>query len=83
MHGVCCLASPGRLSERRAMPYDLKDVIKQNAEGPHSASGDSGSMQQHPLPDQIAADKYLASKNAMARKGLGLTRVKIIPPGTV
>ena len=32
---------------------------------------------------QIAADKYLASKNAMARKGLGLTRVKIIPPGTV
>jgi hypothetical protein len=40
-------------------------------------------MQQHPLPDQIAADKYLASKGAMARKGLGLTRVKIIPPGTV
>jgi len=62
---------------------DLASAIRESAEGPRSASGDSGSMQQHPLPDQIAADKYLASKNAMARKGLGLTRVKIIPPGTV
>jgi hypothetical protein len=62
---------------------DLASAIRENAEGPQSASGDAGSMQQHPLPDQIAADKYLASKNAMARKGLGLTRVKIVPPGTV
>jgi hypothetical protein len=62
---------------------DLEDAIRTSAEGPKSASGDSGSMQQHPLPDQIAADKYLASKGAMARKGLGLTRVKIVPPGTV
>ena len=62
---------------------DLANTIRENADGPRSASGDSGSMQQHPLPVKIAADKYLASKNAMARKGLGLTRVKIIPPGTV
>ena len=65
------------------MADDLASAIRENAEGPRSASGDSGSMQQHPLPDQIAADKYLASKGAMARKGLGLTRVKIVPPGTV
>jgi hypothetical protein len=62
---------------------DLSDAIRDNAAGPHSASGDTGSMQQHSLPDQIAADKYLASKRAMGKKGLGLTRVKIIPPGTV
>ena len=61
---------------------DLEDAIRTNAEGPHSASGDAGSMQQHPLPDQIAADKYLAAKRAMGRKNLGLTRVKIVPPGT-
>jgi hypothetical protein len=62
---------------------ELDDAIRENAAGPHSASGDAGSMQQHSLPDQIAADKHLASKRAMGRKGLGLTRVKIIPPGTV
>ena len=65
------------------MADDLGNAIQQNAEGPHSASGDAGSMQQHSLPDQIAADKYLASKRAVGRKNLGLTRVKIIPPGTV
>ena len=65
------------------MADDLSDAIQQNAEGPHSASGDAGSMQQHSLPDQIAADKHLASKRAMGRKNLGLTRVKIIPPGAV
>ena len=61
----------------------LDDAIRENAAGPHSASGDAGSMQQHSLPDQIAADKHLASKRAMGRKNFGLTRVKIIPPGTV
>jgi hypothetical protein len=62
---------------------DLADTIRDSATGPAEAHGDAGGVKQHPLPDQIAADKYLASKNAMARKGLGLTRVKIIPPGTV
>jgi hypothetical protein len=62
---------------------DLADAIRTNAEGPAEAHGDAGGMKQHSLPDQIAADKYLASKNALAKKGLGLTRVKIVPPGTV
>jgi hypothetical protein len=65
------------------MPDDLKDVIKQNAEGPRSASGDSASMQQHSLPDMVLADKHLAAKNAMTKRNFGLTRVQIIPPGTV
>jgi hypothetical protein len=65
------------------MPDDLKDVIKQNAEGPRSASGDAGSMQQHSLPDMVLADKHLAAKNAMTKRNFGLTRVQIIPPGTV
>jgi len=65
------------------MADDLDDAIRTSAEGPRSASGDSGSMQQHPLPDQIAADKHLAAKDAMSRKNFGLIRVQIVPPGTV
>ena len=64
------------------MAEELEDAIKENAAGPAKASGDSGSMEQHKLPDQIAADKYLASKKAMAGPGVpGLRIAKIVPPG--
>ena len=49
------------------MAEDLDDAIRTNAEGPAEAHGDSGGMRQHSLTDQIAADKYLAGKQAMAR----------------
>jgi hypothetical protein len=65
------------------MAEELTDTIKRNAEGPAEAHGDAGGMKQHSLPDQIAADKYLANKSALGRRGLGLKRVKIIPPGSV
>ena len=65
------------------MADDLKDAIKQNAEGPKQASADGVSTQQHSLADQIDADKYLAGKGALAKKNFGMTRAKIIPPGTV
>ncbi|MCG3178321.1 MAG: hypothetical protein BIFFINMI_00647 [Phycisphaerae bacterium] len=61
----------------------LDEAIKDNASGPAKASGDSGSMEQHKLPDQIAADKYLASKKAMTSSSFGLRRAKIVPPGAV
>ena len=54
------------------MADDLAQAISDNAQGPAKASGDSGSMEQHKLPDQIAADRYLESKKAARRKGLGL-----------
>lgn len=66
------------------MADDLKDAIKQNAEGPKQASADGVTAQQHSLADQIAADKYLAGKNAASRNpAKAFTRVKIVPPGTV
>ncbi len=66
------------------MSDDLKDTIKQNAEGPKRASGDAGSVDQHSIPDQIAADKYLAGKDAVSRNpAKAFTRVKIVPPGSV
>ena len=65
------------------MAEDLDNAIKTNAEGPAKASGDSGSIEQHGLQDQIAADKYLESKKASRSKGLGVKLVKIAPGGTV
>ena len=64
------------------MAEELDDTIETNAKGPAKATGDSSSMEQHPLPDQIAADRYLASKNATKTKGLGIGLKKLVPPGT-
>ena len=63
------------------MPDDLEQSIQENAQQPARATGDSGSVEQHPLPDQIAADRYLASKQAVRSKRLGLRFTKIVPPG--
>jgi len=65
------------------MADDLKDAIKQNAEGPKQASADGVNVQQHGLADQIAADKYLAGKEAVSKNpAKAFVRVKIVPPGT-
>ena len=63
------------------MAEELDNTIEENAKGPAKASGDSGSMEQHPLPDQIAADRYLQSKKAAKSKGLGIGLKKLSPPG--
>jgi len=63
-----------------ADPLDAK--ISDNASGPRRASGDGGSIEQHSLPDQIAADKYLESKKASRAKGLGIKLAKISPGGS-
>lgn len=63
------------------MSDDLQDAIRENAEGPAKATGDSGSIEQHNLQDQIAADRYLSSKKAAKAKGLGVRLGKVIPPG--
>ncbi len=65
------------------MADTLDNSIKTNAEGPAKASGDSGSVEQHKLTDQIAASKHLASKEAMASSGLGIKLVKLSPGGAV
>ena len=62
------------------MPKGLDNSIRRNARGPRRAKGDSGEMEQHSLKDQIEADRYLASKEA-AKRGLGVKRSKLVPPG--
>ena len=64
------------------MTDDLADTIRENAAQPAKASGDSGSMEQHSLVDQIEADRYLASKQAM-KKGPGFRMTRLSPPGAV
>lgn len=63
------------------MSDDLDDAIRENAQSPAKASGDSGSVEQHSLADQIEADKYLASKEAAKSKSRGLRFNKLVPPG--
>jgi hypothetical protein len=64
------------------MAEPLDDTIQQNAKGPKRAKGDSGEMEQHSLADQVAADRYLQSKKAARKKGLGMALKKLVPPGT-
>ena len=64
------------------MSDELEDTIRQNAQRPKQAAVDGVSAEQHPLPEQIAADRYLASKNATRKKGLAGILRKLIPPGT-
>lgn len=65
------------------MPDELEQAIKDNAAGPAKASVDGQSVEQHGLRDQIEADRYLASKEATRRTGLGVKLVKLEPPGAV
>jgi len=61
----------------------IKDAIEENATGPRRASGDSGSVEQHPIPDQIAGDKHIASKAASRATGFGIRLLKIKPGGSI
>lgn len=63
------------------MADDLKDKIRENAEGPAKAAGDAGSIEQHKLADQIAADRYLCAKEAAKSQRRGLAFNKLVPPG--
>ena len=60
---------------------NLEQAIRDNAAGPAKATGDSGSVEQHPLKDQIEADRYLASKAAAKSPAKALRLTRLTPPG--
>jgi hypothetical protein len=64
------------------MADDLEQSIRENAQQPAKTSVDSVNVEQHSLADQIEADRYLKSREAMRSKRLGLRLTKIIPPGS-
>jgi len=63
------------------MADDVKDAIEKNAQGPNSAKGDVGQVEQHSLADQIEADHYLASRRAQSKPHKALRFAKLSPPG--
>jgi hypothetical protein len=63
------------------MSADLEETIRESAKAPAKASGDAGSVEQHKLSEQIAADMYLASKEAASQPKRGLRFNKLVPPG--
>ena len=62
------------------MSDNLQETIRESAKAPAKASGDAGSVEQHKLSEQIAADKHLAGKNAVSKPNRGLRFNKIVPP---
>ena len=64
------------------MAETVEDAIRENAEGPKRAQGDAGSVEQHSLKDQIEADRYLSSKQAVQDPKRGLRFTKLAPPGS-
>ena len=64
-------------------PSSTDDALRDAAKQPAKASVDGQSVEQHPLKDQIEADRYLASKDAARKPGLGIKFAKIVPPGSV
>ena len=61
----------------------ITETIAKNAAGPKSAEVDGQRVEQHTLTEQIAADKYLASKDAVKRRGSGLKFSKMSHSGAV
>jgi hypothetical protein len=60
---------------------DQSGQIQSNGLAPQEASSDSGSMRQHSISDQIAADRYAAAVPAAKSKNRGLRFSKLIPSG--
>jgi len=65
------------------MAEDLDNLIRDNAGSPAAASSDGTNIQQHSLPDLIEANKHLGRKAAGRSPAKALTRMKIVPPGSV
>jgi hypothetical protein len=65
----------------RNLDDDFCEQLRQNMKAPAKASGDAGSVEQHKLTDQIAADRHLASKDAVTKPKRGLRFNKLVPPG--
>lgn len=61
----------------------VASTLLTNATGPASASSDAGSVSQHNLKDQIAADKYLDANAKATASHRGLIFTKLTPPGAV
>lgn len=60
----------------------MSEEIKTNSLKPKRIKGDRGEVEQHSIPDQIAADEYEASKKVAASPFKAMKKAKIIFGGT-
>ena len=65
------------------MAETIEDKIEENAKELKKVTVDGQISENHPLPDQIAADKYISGKTAASGTGLGIKFNKIVPPGSI
>lgn len=65
------------------MSDEIRDKIAENAKGPKRVRTDAGEVESQSIADQIAADKYLASRAAASQPRRGLRFNKLVPPGTL
>jgi hypothetical protein len=63
-----------------ATEIDTQTIVDA-ATQPAEVKADDLMVKAHPLPDVIAADRYLATKEAAAKKGGGLQFTKLRMPG--
>lgn len=59
---------------------DLSQTIASAAANPKKIQGDEATIEEHSLPDLIAADQYLSRKEAKGKAGLGWTFRRAAPP---
>ena len=64
-----------------AVSSPLKQTITDNASGPKRVEGEDVTVEQHPLRDQIAADKHVSAQDGVSKKHRGLRFSKFSPPG--
>lgn len=68
------------------MPQTLSsddEALREAAAQPAKVSVDGQSVEQQPLKDRLEVERYLASKDAAGKPGLGIKFAKIVPPGSV
>ena len=64
------------------MPDDTATIIENALAAPRKVKADGVEVEQQPLPDQIAAAKFLDGKAATKKRGtLGVKFTKLVPPG--
>jgi len=62
---------------------DTSQQILDNAGKPAEAANDGQSMAQHPIPSQIAADRYAAAAAGVKKRNRGVMYSKLIPAGAM
>jgi hypothetical protein len=62
---------------------DIETQIDSSATSPKTVTIDGTTTTEHPLPEQIAADRYRRANRAMSNAGCGCVFQKIVPHGSV